>query len=306
MTPTDPPSRPRLHLLPLLLLVLLGSLWGLAPSLAKIGLGGGIPPLGYAFWQSLGAGVILLVVTIMRRAPPPRSLAHLRYYAVCAVIGVAVPSVNMLVVLMHIPVGVASIITTLSPLATFGLSQALGLERADRWRVIGIGLGLCGALMILLPRSSLPSPDMAPWVLMAMITPLTYAMSNIYAAQRRPDAVHSLALAAAMQLVSAATLLPIAVFGSSFHALGFPFSGAEWAMLGHMLISTFASLIYFEILRLAGAVYMSQAGYIITATGVIWGMYIFDERHSEWVWAAMVVIFFGLMAATRARRIEMR
>ena len=36
------------------LLLLLGTIWGGTFSLAKFGLAGGIPPLGYAVWQNLG------------------------------------------------------------------------------------------------------------------------------------------------------------------------------------------------------------------------------------------------------------
>ncbi len=63
MTAAEPPpadrSRARVAwrqaLLPFALLLVLGNLWGFAFSLAKTAATAGVPPLAYAFWQSLGA-----------------------------------------------------------------------------------------------------------------------------------------------------------------------------------------------------------------------------------------------------------
>ncbi len=56
------PSVPARTGLAFLLLLVLGTNWGLAFSLSKFGQLGGIPPLGYVFWQCGGAGVVLLVL----------------------------------------------------------------------------------------------------------------------------------------------------------------------------------------------------------------------------------------------------
>ncbi|MGQ0662452.1 MAG: DMT family transporter [Pseudomonadota bacterium] len=285
--------------MPLFLLLLLGTNWGLGFSLAKIGVTSGMPPLGYAFWQALGAGAVLLAVGGASVGLPPVSLAHLRYYLLAGAFGTAVPLVNMLVVVAHVPVGVVTVIVSIAPLLTYGFAQLCGLERVEPRRAFGIALGFAGALMILLPRASLPSPDMVPWALLSIVTPLFYAGSNVYIGYARPPGIHSLTLAGALQLAAAVCVLPPMLATGSFHPLWPPLGAGEWVVLGAMAMASIGSLLMFEIMRLAGTVYFSQVAYVVTIAGVLWGMYIFGERHSAWIWGAMGVIFCGLMLARR-------
>jgi drug/metabolite transporter (DMT)-like permease len=44
-----------------------------------------------------------------------------------------------------------------------------------------------------------------------------------------------------------------------------------------------------------GPVFASQTGYIVTLTGVLWGIAIFGESHSLWVWGALVSMVIGLV-----------
>ena len=50
------------------------------------------------------------------------------------------------------------------------------------------------------------------------------------------------------------------------------------------LSSSAAYVLYFQIIRMAGPVYLSQVGYLVVSIGVLAGMLIFGERHSLWVW----------------------
>jgi drug/metabolite transporter (DMT)-like permease len=59
---------------------------------------------------------------------------------------------------------------------------------------------------------------------------------------------------------------------------------------------------FFEVMRLAGPVFFSQTGFLVTLSGVFWGWFLFGETHSAYVWAAMAAIFLGLGLVTRAGR----
>ncbi len=289
-------ERPRGVLLALLLV--LGATWGFTFSLAKIGSLGGVPPIGYSLWQSIGAGFILLAIAWARGVLPPITPVHLRFYAVSGVVGIAIPNVNIITVVGHVPVGVVAILVTLAPLATWSLARLVGQERPSLRRGLGTLIGFSGALFILLPQASLPSPEMTPWVIAGLITPIFYASANVFIAGQRPPAVHSLALAAMMHVAVALTLLPLAFISGTFYPLWPPFVAADWAIIGHMLCASFASLIFFEIVRMAGAVFLSQVAYVVTLTGLLWAMVLFGERHSGWIWTAMAVIFVGLALVT--------
>lgn len=287
------------HGLSLLLLLVLGTNWGLGFTLSKFGVTGGLHPLAYAFWQCTGGGLVLLLICAVRRQLPPVTWLHLRYYFLCGISNIALPNVIALTALGHgIPVGIIVLLVTLAPLITYGIAQLAGLEAFNRRRAAGILVGLLGAALILVPRASLPSSAAFGWVLFAMLTPLCYGVSNVYLAWARPPNVPSLALGGAMQLVAGLSLLPVALAFGTMHVPWPPLSTAEIANLSHIAVSSIGSLIFFELMRMRGPVIASQVGYIVCLSGVFWGKLFFGEQHSVWVWAAMAVIFAGLALVT--------
>jgi len=296
MTDSSPPARTGLASV---LLLLLGANWGIAFSFAKFGQLGGIPPLGYGLWQYGGGAAILAIICVLRRKFPPLSRRHLGYYLIAGLTGIAIPTINMLYVVAHIPVGVFTLLVTLAPLLTYGIALVFGAESFDRRRMCGMLLGFAGTLFILVPRGSLPSPDMAPWVALGLVTPIFYAASNVYISMARPEGVDSLALGAAMSVSVAVILLPVVVLTGTFHPLYPPFATADLALLAHMGAAGLGVLLMFEIIRLAGVVFMSQVAYIVTLNGIFWGWMFFDEHHSPWIWAALVTILGGVALVTK-------
>jgi drug/metabolite transporter (DMT)-like permease len=45
----------------------------------------------------------------------------------------------------------------------------------------------------------------------------------------------------------------------------------------------------------SGPLFASQVGYIVTLAGVFWGIIIFNESHSIWVWVSLVTMLIGLV-----------
>lgn len=295
---TDPTVLRPAHGLPLLLLMLLGTNWGLGFSLGKIGVSGGLQPLAYAFYQCFGSGIVLLIICVLRRRLPPLDRQHLRYYVVAGATNIAIPNLVAFTAVGHIPVGILVLIVTLAPLVTYGIAQVIGLEGFQPRRALGMLIGFAGTLLILLPRASLPSREAALWVLVAMLTPIFYGGSNVYVARMRPPGVASLSLGAAMQLAAGSCLLPLALASGAMHVLWPPFSDAELANLSHIVVASIGSMIFFEVMRLNGPVFASQVGYIVCLSGVLWGKLFFAEQHSPWIWAAMAAILAGLALVT--------
>lgn len=286
-------------LLPAAMLLFLGSIWGLNASIAKLAGQSGVAPIGFTTWQMTGAAVVVALVCLARGRRILIDRPHLIYYLVVGLIGTAVPSINMVNALRHLPAGVLSIGITMVPLFSYTMSLGVGLERFDRLRCLGILLGFSGVLLIVLPEASLPGPDDALWFLISLLTPLLYAFSNVATAKLRPPHGESLPLAGGMVATIALVLWPVALVTDSVFAPGLPpglggDSVGTLTILVAMAVSSVAYFIYFEIVRMAGPVWVSVVGYIITATGIGWGMLFFGETHSAYVWAAVAVIFAGL------------
>lgn len=296
-SPTTPPgtataSTPRW--LPLAMLLLLGNLWGGAFSLSKLAIEGGVPPLGYAFWQSLAPGIILLTLCRLRGLRLNLTRRSLKFYVVTGLLGLSLPNILFYFVIDHIPAGVMALVVTSAPLLTYIFALMFTMEIFAWRRMIGIGFGLAGALCLVLPRASLPSADMAPWVAVAFLTPAFYAINSIFSTRQRPPDSHSLGLACGMLFGAAALQAPIVIASGNFYPLSPPFAVPDFALLGQIVVSSLAYVLFFELLRLAGPVYFSQVGYIVTLTGLVWGMIVFDEAHSNWIYLATLLVLIGI------------
>jgi len=83
-----------------------------------------------------------------------------------------------------------------------------------------------------------------------------------------------------MLVVSTTALAPFALMFDQFHLLVTLFSVGDYAILVQIGTSIFAYILFFEILRMVGAVQFSVTSYVITITGIGWGILLFSETHS--------------------------
>lgn len=281
-------------MLPLLLLGLYGVLGGATFTLSKIAVGAGMAPLAYGFWQCLGAAVLVATVALWRRERWPVAPAEASFCALTGIIGVALPLAVMYTAIAHMPAGVMGLLLATIPLFTIALSWLWGRTRPRSRDLLGIACGIAGACVLLLPRASLPTADALPWVLFAFLTPLLYGAGGLYAARARPAALGAAPLTVAMLLAACALLGPAAlVAGNAAPPVGG--SGAAGvALLAQILVSSVGYLLFFEIVRLGGAVFFSQIGYLVTLSGMGWAALAFGERYSAWVWLAVALMFAAL------------
>ncbi|UUX52068.1 DMT family transporter [Nisaea acidiphila] len=288
--------------LPAAMLLLLGGLWGLSFSLSKVAAMGGVHPFAYAWMQSTGAAIFLTLVCWHKGIPLEFSRRHLVFFVGAAVIGLVLPNINIITTAKHIPAGVMSTVVSSVPVLGYVLAVGLRIE-GFRWAcAIGIGLGLVGALMMVVPDTSLPSPDMVPWVLMAFLTPALYAFSGIFSDRMRPDGTHSLAAARGMLIVASLSTLPLMLAVDGFYPLMADPGPTDYAMLGQISISSVAYILYFEILKRAGPVFLSLVSYVVNLFGLGWGWVIFGEVHSAWIWGAVGCVFVSMVLVNLGRK----
>jgi drug/metabolite transporter (DMT)-like permease len=284
------------------LLLVLGLIWGGTFGLARTGAQAGIGPFGYAFWFLFGVGAGCLAMSLAQGARTPLSPGLLRFALVGGIFSGALPSLVMFTAVRHIPTGVMAVIITLAPVMTYATALAVRQERFVGMRAAGMMAGLAGAALIVVPRSSLPDPAMLGWVLFAFLTPMSHGMSSVYAARARPPGLDSWMNGAVFQLVAAAIVLPFALATGQFHV---PFTAplaGELALWAHVTGGVVSQFLMFEILRLAGPVFLSQVAYLVTLAGLFWGWMLFAERLSGWIWLAAAVIAAGVLMVTRSQR----
>ena len=288
--------------LPWAFLLIMGTAWGLSFSLGKIAVENGAKPFGVAQFQVMFAGIILLFVTVIRRKSIRDMKDKLGLIFCVALLGAAIPSVLFYYAAPHVPAGVLSITVALIPLMTYGFSIPLKLEIFSVMRIVGLVFGVIAIFLIVLPENSLPDPAALPWVLIACISALCYAVENIILGLKSALTVGPMRLAMGMNLIAALALLPITILTDSLFIPSFPPQNVDYAVIGLGLITVVAYTMFVLSIALFGSVFSSQVGYVVTVTGVFWGMLIFGESPSVWIWFSLFTMIVGLALVTPRKK----
>lgn len=284
------------------LLMLLGMIWGTGYSIARFAMTNGVPPLGYSFWQSLGPALIIGLLSLYTASDTTMSVSRIRFYLVTGLTGIVIPNTTMYFAAPHLPAGILAMIVNTVPIIAYPMALFVKLEKFNWERMTGIILALLGLMLIILPASSLPSPEMVPWVLSTLITPLSFAFCSIYIARFRPAGSDSLALSAGMLIFSSIMLLPLVVITDSFYVFHVPLTMPDWVVLLEIVLSSVGYILFFQLIKVAGPVYYSLVDTIVVLTGLFWGRMIFNERLNNWTFAAVFLIVMALLLVTRHQR----
>lgn len=296
MKSSQHPARP---FAALTILIVLGIVWGTGYSIARFAMTNGVPPLGYSFWQSLGPAIIIGLITLCRNKSLKMTTSRTRYYLICGLTGIVIPNTSMYFAAAHLPASILAMIVNTVPVVAYPMALLTRLERFDWQRMIGIMLAFAGLMFIILPKSSLPSPDLVPWVLSTLITPISFAFCSIYIARFRPEGSDTLSLTAGMLIFSSLLLIPLVYFAHSFYHFHMPLTMPDWVIILEIILSSIGYLLFFQLIKIAGPVYYSLVDTIVVLTGVFWGYIIFGEHLNKWTGTAVCLILVALFLVTR-------
>lgn len=289
------PQSSRKILLPLTLLFTIGALWGFFFILIKTAVTSGVAPVSYLFWFSLGAGTIVFCIGVIRRETPRLQRRHLIYYVKASLARFTFANLILYTAQGKLPVGLMAVIMAFTPIFTYALSLLFRVERLVGVRVLGVILGIGGALLIVVPKSSLPDPSLALWVLVGFCVPLMHGAAYVLLSEKhRPEGSTSLGIAAGTLFATAVMSLFLAVALGQFQILAPPFSKGELALILHFTLAGFNFYGIFELIRISGPTYMSQSSSMAVGFGVLFGYLILGETLSLWVWGAIALILCGV------------
>jgi drug/metabolite transporter (DMT)-like permease len=280
----------------------IGIAWGFTVVLAKVIVSGGAHPFGVALWTSmLGAGLLLAMSAARRRRVSlKRNVAWL--YVVCGLLGVVIPAISIYFAASRLSAGVLAITVTTGPILTFLFLALFGLERIASVRALGVLFGVLAVALLVLPETSLPDAAVVPWGLLACVPGLCYALENVVLTFFLPEDASPFMITCGNYFVSSIVLACVVMASDSFVALAWPWGAVEWAIVGMAVINAVGYGLFIYLIAYAGAVFATQVAYLVTVSGVLWGIVIFNEQHSLWVWLSLACMLVGLTLVRPRRR----
>lgn len=280
--------------LPLVYLVVLGVSWGAHFSFIKIAAESGLSYLGSAAVTTAGVAMLLLLIALLRRRMPKFSRSHLWFYFICSLLGYVAPLMLELHSAPHLPASVLTLVVSSSPFFTLAIAMAIRSDAVSMRRIVGIVVGTTSSLLILLPAALGVTDLPLFWLLVAFLVPLIYAADHNYIAIAWPANSDSYQLGLGEALLALAMLGPAYLWQGIGADLSIPFGSGHVAIAVMVAFALIEIFLYFEIVRIAGPVFVSQTNFVTVVSGVVWAMIIFGERPGRWLWLSALLLGVAL------------
>jgi drug/metabolite transporter (DMT)-like permease len=202
----------------------------------------------------------------------------------------------------HVTAGVLSITVGIVPILTFVASAFIGLEKFVMGRVFGVVLGAVAVVLLVAPEGSLPDPAQLSWVLLGFVSAVSYTLLGLVLALKAPPGANPFMMTCGMFLAASLPLVPLLYFSGGFVPFFWPWGIVEWSLLGMGTANAVAFTLFYTLVERAGPVFTSFTANVVTLFGVIWGIVIFSEQNSIWVWLSFATIMTALvLVAPRGR-----
>lgn len=278
---------------PSVLLVATGTLIGLNFPLGKLGGQAGVSPAMWALLISFGGAAALLPVMWLRGHLRWPSLRILRYSVISSLVSFVGPNLLLFSVMPHAGAGYTGLMFALSPVFTVLLAGLCRLRTPGLLGLLGIAMGLIGAVLVSVSRSADPAGPPAQWLMLALLIPVSLASGNVYRTLDWPPNAAPNVLAFWGQVCSSVVFVSVlmATEGRVPVADVVP-AGA--AAIVQMIVAAMTFPVVFRLQQRGGPVLFSQIGYVAAAVGLIAATLMLGERYAPLTWVGAGVIGAGI------------
>jgi drug/metabolite transporter (DMT)-like permease len=275
-------------------LILLGGIWGGSFFFARVAVAE-MHPLVLVLFRVAFAAMALHAYLLVRGQSFRAAVPMAGSFVMLGLINNVVPFSLIFAGQTEMGAGLASVLNATTPFWTIMLANAFTADEKLSWnKVAGVLLGIGGVATMVGPGilASLGGPV---WAKLAIIgASLSYAVGLIFA--RRFRAVPAAIVATGQLTASTVIMIPVVGIGVGFAGM-FEASAPVWiAVLALALLSTaFAYILYFGVLRSAGATNASLVTLIVPASAMLLGFVFLGERLESFEIAGMLMIGLGLV-----------
>jgi drug/metabolite transporter (DMT)-like permease len=282
----------------LLLLLLLGTMWGSSYLFIKVAVAE-VPVMTLVAGRLLLAAAILWVLVLLSRHRLPRSRSLWGAYTVMGFLSGTLPYALISWGEQFIPSGLGALLHSTMPFFTVIVAHFfIQEERMTLFSILGVALGFVGVGLLLLPDLRQGQQANLLGQLAVVVSSASYATSAVFARKQlrgQPPLVSTMG-----QLTMGALLtLPLALLLEKPLAIS-PSLPALGAWLGLVLLGTvIAYVIYYALIERTSATFTSMVTYIIPINGLLLGAVILGEDLTITVAISTALILAGVMLVQR-------
>lgn len=242
-----------------------------------------------------GAAICLWALIAALRLPVPLSPHMIAAFAVMGLLNNVLPFTLIVWGQNHIPSGLAAILNASTAIFTVALATLFFPdERLTATKAAGAMLGLLGVIVVMGP-GALAAFDLTSLAQMAVLgATICYAVAGIFArffmTGLRPEVS-----AAGMLTAAALVMVPLALWQDGVPKAGY--APATWAALAYLAVvaSALAYMLYYAVLRLAGAGNLSLVTLMMAPVSVVLGALLFGETLRPSAYAGFALLAAGLL-----------
>lgn len=290
----SPPSRRAMSGRDWGMLVLLGAIWGGSFFFARVAVTE-IPPLTLVLFR-VGIAALALHLYLAVAGPSFRlAFPMAASFFLLAILNNIIPFTLMFAGQTELGAGAASILNATTPFWTMILANLLTEDEKLSWnKIVGIGFGMAGTAVMIGP-GVITDAGAPVWAKLALVgMALSYALAVIYA--RRFRALPPQVVATGQLTASTIIMIPVVLLWHGPEGL-FSASPPVWAaVLGLAVLATsFAYILYFSLIRSAGATNASLVTLLVPVSAILLGALFLGERLEIFEMGGMGLIALGLL-----------
>ncbi|MHB0886978.1 MAG: DMT family transporter [Bacillota bacterium] len=279
-------------------LILLSALWGGSFIFVRVA----APVFGPVLLielRVLMAGLLLLGYILATRGTP-RFRAHWRHHLAVGVINSALPFVLIAAAELRLPASLASILNATTPLFAAVFAALMMGEVFTVRKAAGLAVGFIGAVAIIGLGPVPVTPATLVSAGLSLAAAVSYGLAPVYMRVKVPEE-HPQVLAMGSLFFASLVLLPLVPFTLPRQA---PSATAIGCVLGLVLTTAVAYLLFFRLIAEVGPIFASMNAYLVPAFGTLWGSLFLHERFDlgTLVGFGLILISVALVTKVTPRR----
>jgi drug/metabolite transporter (DMT)-like permease len=282
-----------------LYLIVLSLIWGTSFILIKKGLVG-LTQIQLGSLRTVLTAIILFSVGL----PTLKQIQkhQWKWIAISALVGTFFPAYLFAFAQKHIDSAVASILNSLTPLATAVLGYWAFSIYTTRRQMLGVFIGLLGSVMLILAGAHI-NPHQNHWYgILVLVASVGYAL-NVNILKKHLSDISPLAIATGNFVVIVIPALVILISTGYFSEV--------WTIpkvqvsTGYIVIlalfgTALAKILFNKMIQISSAVFASSVTYTMPIVSVLWG--IFDgERFGLYQGISALIVLFGVYLANQSK-----